>query len=626
LTSLSALSWPATTAAPLTLHLSRASALENAGICLHPLYGFVYLPGSGLKGMAGAYAETVCSAAKADIERVFGRAPKGKIEGWAGSVIFHDAWPEAWPKLVIDIVNNHHKRYYRGEDAPGDWEDPEPSCFLALKPGVTFAFALSPRRDSDVGDLDLAKDWLAAALCHLGAGAKTAAGYGAFRLAEPQPPSPARVANDQGRWAEWSGTLELVTPAFLAGAGQQQDDCDLRPATLRGLLRWWWRTMHAAHLSLADLRRLEGAVWGNTEAGSPIRIVVDATEIRKRRFHLKTLVQNKNGKATLVLNTQEAQEHDIKAKTGPAVPGVLYAAYGMDEMDAGDVSSRKIRWFAEAGSRWHVKLIAHASRYPTRATRAEKHIVVSAGSILEQAGAALWLLCHFGGVGSRARKGFGSFKDIDGLTVDECRNAAKRFRAACGMVGPMGREASQAKTPALENRLPVADLSIGTEDPWKAADKLGSALQEFNKSLTDKKDRRVLGLPRAAMTGPEGKRHAAPMHFHVFNGDNGSLSLRVAAFPAPKLPDVEKSRSVLTNLIAHLAKTFATAPRTKAPRAPSDRFAAGERLRTPEGDEVKTVDRVSQVAKTMWVELVNLDGKIETDEIPVAGCVSLDYP
>ena len=42
----------AITIGPLTLHLARASALENAGICLHSLYGFTYLPGSGLKGMA----------------------------------------------------------------------------------------------------------------------------------------------------------------------------------------------------------------------------------------------------------------------------------------------------------------------------------------------------------------------------------------------------------------------------------------------------------------------------------------------------------------------------------------------------------------------------------------------
>lgn len=41
------ISFRAETVGPFTLHLARASALENAGICLHPIYGFVYLPGTG---------------------------------------------------------------------------------------------------------------------------------------------------------------------------------------------------------------------------------------------------------------------------------------------------------------------------------------------------------------------------------------------------------------------------------------------------------------------------------------------------------------------------------------------------------------------------------------------------
>ncbi len=59
LTSLDAKRFPMTTRGTLTLHLSRSGALENAGIALHPVYGFVYLPGSGIKGLTRAWAETV---------------------------------------------------------------------------------------------------------------------------------------------------------------------------------------------------------------------------------------------------------------------------------------------------------------------------------------------------------------------------------------------------------------------------------------------------------------------------------------------------------------------------------------------------------------------------------------
>ncbi|HOL62308.1 MAG TPA: hypothetical protein PK103_02950, partial [Elusimicrobiales bacterium] len=44
---------------PFTIHLSRATVLENTGICFHPIYGFVYIPGSGIKGLARAYARDI---------------------------------------------------------------------------------------------------------------------------------------------------------------------------------------------------------------------------------------------------------------------------------------------------------------------------------------------------------------------------------------------------------------------------------------------------------------------------------------------------------------------------------------------------------------------------------------
>jgi CRISPR-associated protein Cmr6 len=77
-----AVAWTGKTQGPLTLHLSRATALENAGIALHPLYGFAYLPGSGLKGLARGWAERVWleaqpqrSEAVQRIREIFGYAP-----------------------------------------------------------------------------------------------------------------------------------------------------------------------------------------------------------------------------------------------------------------------------------------------------------------------------------------------------------------------------------------------------------------------------------------------------------------------------------------------------------------------------------------------------------------------
>jgi CRISPR-associated protein Cmr6 len=95
--------------------------------------------------------------------------------------------------LVADILNNHHRDYYSAGDGdtncpPGDWETPVMVSFLAVSRDTTFSFAVAPRQaETDDADrtkqlVELAASWLIGALRHEGAGAKTAAGYGCFRL------------------------------------------------------------------------------------------------------------------------------------------------------------------------------------------------------------------------------------------------------------------------------------------------------------------------------------------------------------------------------------------------------------------------------------------------------------
>ncbi len=531
----------AVTTGPLTLHLARASGLENAGIHLHPVYGFACLPGSGLKGMARSHAETVWLedqddrvAAWNDIRAVFGwavRSEEGKrwkpenaaeLEGSsAGSVVFHDAWPVQWPRLEPDIVNNHHKGYYEGEDAPGDWDEPEMAYFLAVATGTAFDFALSPRPagDSEPSHLALAHEWLQAALVHEGAGAKTNAGYGRFRLRDHPDPTPPRAARRIFRHA-----LELTTPAFLAGASRQQEDCDLRPATLRGLLRWWWRTIHAAHLSRQELRRLEAAVWGDAKQGAALALSVQAETAIDRQ----PVLFDKDG---------IAQRHCV-----PNSQGLRYIAYGMDETKQ---EQRYQRWYVEPGAGWTLTLSARQGRLP------EGGPSIEASDILRQGHAALWLLCRYGGVGSKARNGFGSFSDVevDGIeTVEDCREIGARSRRAAGLAEQLRLP---ARSSSLDDMLEVLEVATPWRDPWCALDQLGGAMQSFARK--NKHGRKVaLGLPRKSLTVDGRSRHASPVHYHLAPGADGALTLRMTAFPTPALPDEATSREVLKELREHL--------------------------------------------------------------------------
>lgn len=154
--------------------------------------------------------------------------------------------------------------------------------------------------------------------------------------------------------------LETVTPMFLSGADNQTPE--LRPASFRGALRFWLRALLGASLgeSLDGLRAAEGAVFGNTNGASPVVVRTSARvqpglAIGKRR----PLVHS-----------------DAPDRTFP--------------LDA----------FAEGGQ----FLLTLASR---------------PGQILpDQAIASLLLMLNLGGVGKRARRGFGSLRVVQSRLED----------------------------------------------------------------------------------------------------------------------------------------------------------------------------------------------------------------
>lgn len=159
--------------------------VEN-GFAWHHTLGVPYLPGSSVKGMVRAWVGSGFNPEKADqtdISRIFGDS--GAIQRCVGSVIFFDALPTAPVQLEADVMTPHYSLYYRKEKGavPADWHSPDPIPFLTVAAGETFVFAVAPRNpksEQHRGDLQLVLSWLDEALGYLGAGAKTAAGYGRF--------------------------------------------------------------------------------------------------------------------------------------------------------------------------------------------------------------------------------------------------------------------------------------------------------------------------------------------------------------------------------------------------------------------------------------------------------------
>lgn len=173
--------------------LGREHPVEN-GFAWHHTLGTPYLPGSSVKGMVRAWAEAWESARIEDVRRIFGPTAddikKHKdVQANVGSVIFLDALPTSPVQLKADVMTPHYSDYYAGKKdkqgklvPPADWHSPIPIPFLVVAAGQSFAFGVLPCRNDEVcrQDCETVKGWLEGALCWIGAGAKTAVGYGRF--------------------------------------------------------------------------------------------------------------------------------------------------------------------------------------------------------------------------------------------------------------------------------------------------------------------------------------------------------------------------------------------------------------------------------------------------------------
>lgn len=174
------------TASRFLTGLGRDHPVEN-GFAWHHLLGVPYLPGSGVKGVIRSWAEVWGAAEDAALcDAAFGiETDRNDSGGKAGDILFLDALPVAPVLLEGEVMTPHLGGYYLASlqnpaDLPGEWHAPVPIPVLATAAGQAFQFCLLPRTPEAAEVLPKVATLLAEALQMIGAGAKTASGYGRF--------------------------------------------------------------------------------------------------------------------------------------------------------------------------------------------------------------------------------------------------------------------------------------------------------------------------------------------------------------------------------------------------------------------------------------------------------------
>lgn len=225
--------------------------------------------------------------------------------------------------------------------------------------------------------------------------------------------------------------IRVVTPMFGGGVepGVPDPVTLIRPTSIRGHLRFWWRaTRGAAYDSAEELKKRETQVWGDTEWPSPIVLAVTAQPAQS--------------------SAQRAPTNDYGfQRFGPEGYALFSARQnGASLMSEGMEFVLSLRW------------PAHARLQSMRDAEID--------DIAQDVSAALWAWLNFGGLGARTRRGCGALW---------CKDFAPGGRDALGQwltdnwrTHGLQAHTSQRRWPTALRRLLVGQQEVTPLQAWNA--------------------------------------------------------------------------------------------------------------------------------------------------------------
>jgi len=338
-------------------------------------------------------------------------------------------------------------------------------------------------------------------------------------------------------------SLQTVTPLFLGGSNPKGEP-ELRAPSFRGVMRFWLRALLGGILgdNPQEIFKHESAVFGSTEHASPVIVRVQHQSLQFTTY--SQLTANKPGLAYLLFSARATRsEPERKAIQGK---------FGL-----------------------------------TCQSRSGTQSVLP----FESAYASLWLLTHFGGIGSRSRRGGGNLQvqsvqgnvpsslpplQVEAKTPKELQqelvHGLKQLRQWAAKAFNGSLQPNFSGQPEFDVLHPnyckiwVVDKSFNTWDG--ALNEFGSVMQRFRqrrqpdyqnvKSVIQGRgnlqpvERAAFGLPivfyyrslgaSGVLEGAEHDRRASPLIVRVVKLANGKFVLVLLHFVALLLPANEQLR------------------------------------------------------------------------------------
>ncbi len=168
---------------------------------------------------------------------------------------------------------------------------------------------------------------------------------------------------------------ETITPMFLAGADGRTPE--LRSPSIKGMMRFWWRALHE-HLTIEKLKEDEAKIFGTSDE-----------TIGRSKFSIrvnKQLINNDIVKSLWeeIPSEERTSERGKKYKVPKKYEGISYLLYSTFRVNE--------RPYIKSGTPFSIQISLYDDK------------------ILQELINSVYVLAFFGGLGSRNRRGAGSFR------------------------------------------------------------------------------------------------------------------------------------------------------------------------------------------------------------------------
>lgn len=266
--------------------------------------------------------------------------------------------------------------------------------------------------------------------------------------------------------------VEVVTPLFLGGADPKK--AELRAASIKGSLRFWWRALYGCD-DLADMKKRESEIFGSTEKKSSFSIQLNGID------NIKPIMKNVDKGKIFVVNSSK----------GTFRLGIIdYLAFGIRDHKQGYTKEH-----IQSSAHFSIKLIFNRC---------------FSDEVLE----SFCNFIRFGGLGAKSRNGFGSLHIED--LPKHTKSYQNELRGFCSF---------SKKTIFFNN--------FAEHLKWEdALSEIGLAYKDARLTIERKHeyDKRLL-IAKPIVQAHNNDRHAKPYFLHVNKLSNGKYQGQILFMP-----------------------------------------------------------------------------------------------